>query len=421
MPVELGYETVPEFIDKIEDFSHFQEKAGITSGVEHIWGVFLKDMERILNFDLCALFLVNEETHEFELYGVAPEAMRDECLKELDLQIECGVFSWVIDRRLPSVLPSTVFKKRTAVMLPLCTVNRTLGAVLSITQLEESAITMETLKLLGILARQCSLVMENAFLYDHLRKEHESLQKAQSQIIQTEKLASIGRLTRAASHEILNPLNIISGYAHLLKLGAERDSKPSRYLAEIIKESGRIAKVVSGLMQFKGSDAVKTSSADINAVVEKALSLTEYAAKFNKVAVSFAPMPEIPPVVGDSEDLMQVIISIINNSLEAMPEGGDLEIGIEAYRVNEAGQEGKGFVKVKITDTGCGIPEDIRERVLEPFVTTKGDKAMGLGLYMAYCVVQRCGGTIQIGSGPGERGACVTLALPLADKYGDRA
>jgi signal transduction histidine kinase len=273
---------------------------------------------------------------------------------------------------------------------------------------------METLRLLGILARQCSLVMENALLYEHLRREHESLQKAQSQIIQTEKLASIGRLTRAASHEILNPLNIISGYAHLLKLGAGDDSKPSRYLNEIINESGRIAKVVSGLMAFKGSDALKTSSADINSVVEKAISLTEYAAKFNKVAISFLAVPGISPVVGDSEDLMQVIISIINNSLEAMPEGGDLEIELEPHLVERGGQEGEGFVKIKITDTGCGVPGDIREKVLEPFFTTKGDKAMGLGLYMAYCVIQRCGGTVQLESGYGEKGTCVTIILPLA-------
>jgi len=416
MAAELGPEAYQDFINNIEDFSHFQEKAGITSGVEHIWGVFLKDMGRILNVDLCALFLVNEETHEFELYGVAPEAMRDECLKELDLQIECGVFSWVIDRRLPSVLPSTVFKKRTALMLPLCTANRTLGAVLTVTKMEKSSITMETSRLLGILARQCSLVMENAMLYEHLRKEHESLQKAQSQIIQTEKLASIGRLTRAASHEILNPLNIISGYAHLLKLGSGGDSKPSRYLNEIINESGRIAKVVSGLMQFKGSDALKAASTDLNSVIEKAISLTEYAAKFNKVRMDFSPVPGIGKVMGDSEDLIQVIISIINNSLEAMPEGGDLEIRIEP--VKGGGHEEEGFVKVKITDTGCGIPEDVREKALEPFFSTKGDKAMGLGLYMAYCVVQRCGGTIQIGSGPGDKGTCVTIMLPLADKTG---
>ncbi len=410
MPAELGHESVIELIDKIEDFSHFQEKAAMTSGIEHIWQVFVKDLERILPFDIAALFLVNEESHEFDLKAVVPDSKREDCLRELDLQIECGVFAWVIGRRHPAVLPSIVFKKKKALLLPLCTANRTIGAVLAVTGLEESAITMETLKLIGVLTRQCSLVIENAFLYEHVRREHESLLKAQAQIIQTEKLASIGRLTRAASHEILNPLNIISGYAHLLLVGAGEDSKPARYLKEIIKESARIAKVVSGLMQFKAQNGSRPSPLNINEVIEKALSLTEYAARFNKVSLTFERAEALPTVKAEPEELLQVIVSVINNALEAMPEGGRLEITTRVAGF-EAGPR-KGFVEVAISDTGCGIPADIQDKIFEPFFTTREDGALGLGLYLSYCVVERIGGEIRVKSGDGGPGTKVSILLP---------
>jgi signal transduction histidine kinase len=412
MAVEGGHDAVLELIEKIVDFSHFQEKAGITSGISHIWDAFVKDMERILPPEALAMFLVNEETHEFELKEVLPASKGDECVNELDLQIECGVFSWVIGRRLPAVLPALRFKKRTILLIPLCTANRTIGAVLAVTKLEESAITMETLKLLGVLARQFSLVMENAMLYEHLRKEHESLQKAQAQIIQTEKLASIGRLTRAASHEILNPLNIISGYAHLLLLGAGGDSKPSRYLNEIIKESGRIAKVVSGLMQFKGGNSADGAEADIADVVERALSLTEHAARFNKVEIRFSRKDGMPKASVDPEELLRVVLSVINNALEAMPEGGTLTIDVRAG-LERQGKKGC-YVELEIKDTGCGIPKEIQDRVFEPFFTTRKDNSLGLGLYMSYCIVEKRGGEIRINSDDKEGGTKVTIALPCA-------
>lgn len=412
MAVEGGHDAVLELVEKIVDFSHFQEKAGITSGIGHIWDAFVKDMERILTSEALALFLVNDETHEFEIEEVLPAPRGDECVKELDMQIECGVFSWVMGRRLPAVLPALRFKKRTILLIPLCTASRIIGAVIAVTQLEESAITMETLKLLGVLARQCSLVMENAMLYERLRKEHESLQRAQAQIIQTEKLASIGRLTRAASHEILNPLNIISGYAHLLLLGAGGGSKPSSYLNGIIREAGRIAKVVSGLMQFKGGNAANGAEADIADVVDRALSLTEHAARFNKVEVKFTRKEGMPKACVDAEELLQVVLSVINNALEAMPEGGILSI--DARLGGERPGKKGSYVELEIRDTGCGIPKEIQDRVFEPFFTTRKDNSLGLGLYMSYCIVEKHGGEIRISSGEKEGGTRVLIVLPSA-------
>ena len=172
-----------ELIDKIERLGQFQERIDFPSSVNEIWKTFLADVQNLIEIEVCALFLVDENTHEFSLKYVVPEDQEKACRDEIDLQIECGIFSWIINRRQPALIPAMAFDNvKSVVMLPLSTVKRTLGVVLILTPIQESFITHENLKLLTILTRECSLVMENTLLYDGLRKEHLSLEKANKEI-----------------------------------------------------------------------------------------------------------------------------------------------------------------------------------------------------------------------------------------------
>jgi diguanylate cyclase (GGDEF)-like protein len=127
--------------------------------------------------------MVDENTSEFVLKFTVPENKARLCRKEIDLQIECGIFSWIINRRQPALIPGLAFEKeKSVVMLPLSTVKRTLGVVLILTPIQESFITHEKMKLLTILTKECSLVMENAMLYARLRKERLALEKANREI-----------------------------------------------------------------------------------------------------------------------------------------------------------------------------------------------------------------------------------------------
>ena len=171
------------FIEKMERLNQFQDKIDTPSNIGQIWGVFLAEFKNLIAVDVCALFLVDEDTHEFVLNEVSPGDQGPVCQREVGLQIDCGMFSWIINRRQPALIPSLVFKgDKTIVMLPLATNRRTLGVVLIVTQIKESAITQEDLKLVTILLKQCSLVMENTLLYEHLKKEHDSLQQANKEI-----------------------------------------------------------------------------------------------------------------------------------------------------------------------------------------------------------------------------------------------
>jgi diguanylate cyclase (GGDEF)-like protein len=172
-----------ELIDKIEHLGQFQDRIDFPATIGQIWEVFLGDVRGLIEIEVCALFLVDDATHEFVLEYAFPENRKAICKKEADYQIECGIFSWIINRRQPALIPALASEnKKSIVMLPLSTVKRTLGVVMIKTPIKESFITHEIIKLLTMLAKQYSLVLENTLLYDRLMKKHASLEKANGEI-----------------------------------------------------------------------------------------------------------------------------------------------------------------------------------------------------------------------------------------------
>ena len=132
--LQAGYQSILEFIDKMEQLIQFQEKVDIPYDFNQVWNVFLGHIQHVLYIDVCALFIVEEDTHEFALKSVYPEEQGGISREEMDFQIECGVFPWVIKRRKPAIVPSLAFKnQKTIIMLPLSTLKRTLGMVLIVT------------------------------------------------------------------------------------------------------------------------------------------------------------------------------------------------------------------------------------------------------------------------------------------------
>jgi diguanylate cyclase (GGDEF)-like protein len=173
-----------ELAEKIEQLAQFQDKIEFPTSIARIWEAFQRDARNLIEIECCALFTVDETTQEFVLAHAAPEGLKAEFQKEVDAQIEVGTFSVILKRRQPSFTPSLVFRHElSVVLLPLATVKRTLGMVMVLTPFQESLVTQENMRLLSVLARQCSLVMENSLLYDKLRKDKESLQEANAKIL----------------------------------------------------------------------------------------------------------------------------------------------------------------------------------------------------------------------------------------------
>jgi signal transduction histidine kinase len=412
--LQKGYQAVLEFTDKMEQLSQFQDKIDIPSNISQIWRVLLDDIRNSIKVEVCGLFLVDENTHEFALKNASPEDKGPICQREIDYQIECGTFSWIINRRQPALIPSLVFKdKKTIILLPLSTVKRTLGVVLVLTPIEESSITQESLKLLTMLAKQCSLVMENTLLFEHLSKEHETLKKAQAQIVQGEKLASIGRLAAGASHEILNPLNIIAGHIQLLLMDKDLSPRLSKHLDIMRDQSDRIAKIIKGLLQFSHHPKPRIREVKLNSLIEMVLSMFEHEARFYSIEIIKEIDPNLPSVMGNDERLSQVLFNLLSNSINAMSEGGTLTISAKTS-ANDGRLSGKsGFVEVRFQDTGCGIAEENIDKIFDPFFTLKEDgNGIGLGLSLSYGIVREHGGTISVESKVNE-GTNFTIYLPV--------
>lgn len=403
-----------EFIDKMEELGQFQDKIDISSTIGQIWGGFLSEIRKHIIIDVCALFLVDEESYEFKLNKAYPEEKKDICQKEVEYQIEGGMFSWIINRRKPAIIPSFVFKdQKTIIMLPLSTMKRTIGVVMVLTPLEESAITQENLRLMTMLAKQCSLVMENSILYNNLREEHEALQVAQARVLQAEKLASIGRLTAGASHEILNPLNVISGHIQLL-LMKDGDIRNGQKPLEIIKsQTERITNIVKGLAQFSRYSDSKKTDVDIGHLVNKFADAARLKMIDDKIKLKVENAPDLPEIEGVEKNLFDVFKFLLSNSKDAMPKGGTVTIRTSVVNGHMLSDKNGRHIRLDFNDTGCGIPKKNIEKIFEPFFTTKGGEyRTGLGLSLGYGIIRDHDGEMQVESEE-NKGTNMIVYLPL--------
>ena len=417
--LQSGYQAILEFIDKMEQLIQFQDRIDIPSNIEQIWSVLLEDIRSLISIEACALFLVDEDSYEFVLNNVSPGEKESICRDEIRLQIECDMFSWVINRRQPSILPSLVFRdEKTIIMLPLSTMKRTLGVVLLLTSIEEESITRENIKLLTLLAKQCSLVMENTLLYENLRKEHDSLQEAQDQIIEAEKLASIGRLTAGASHEILNPLNIISSYIQFMLMDKNLDPGIMKYLNIMRGQSERISRIVKGLLQFSQYPNETMVEVNINDIILNALSVIEHEARANRIEIIMDFSNDLPVVMGNAENLSRAFFNLLSNSKDSLSEGGTIRISTRIAPGSHDKSKGSNFIEITVEDNGCGISEDNINKIFEPFFSTKdtGDRT-GLGLSISYGIIKEHGGNIDVKSGV-NKGTVFIVTLPFKRETG---
>jgi signal transduction histidine kinase len=275
-----------------------------------------------------------------------------------------------------------------------------------VSSLPADEITFETLTLLSLISRQVGLIMENIKAYTSLADEHQALLDAQERIILSEKMASIGRLASRASHEILNPLNIIMGNAQLLLAKANLDATKKKYVERILSQAERIEGIVRALIKVSDLSSTHKKPLDLTKLVEKSIKL--FRTDFSKadIRVYFNSDSREITVLGHELGLLEVMVSIFRNSVEAMPNGGKIEISLSS-------NPGLGTATLTVSDNGVGIQEDDLDKLFEPFFTTKNTKNnLGIGLYLAYTIIKEHGGNIEI-TGEEGKGAATTITLPL--------
>ncbi len=406
-------EAIRELAQKIEDLIYFPEKIEKPARISKIWEAFSAEIQHHIDVDACALFRVDDRTHEFTLKHWRPDDAKTSCRREIDAQIECGMFAWIINRRLPAIIPSLVFKnRRTLIMLPLTTQTKTLGLVMVVTTIQEGAITHERLKLLAILAKQCALIMENTLLYAQLQEEHESLQKAQQRIIQAEKFSAFGRMTSGAFHEFLNPLNILSGHLQLMEMSDLPADQVREYAALMRTQTERMAAMVKSLQRFSAPRQRDCRNVDIAPVIADAMETARSRHADAEVIFELDITPDCPTVNINPEDFLNVLVHMLDNAYDAMSHSGRIQIQLRAGIFEDIRLTGEKMVVCRLIDDGRGIPADNLGKVFDPFFTTKdiGD-GTGLNLSICYALIQSMGGTITVQSEEGL-GAAFSIYLP---------
>src|SRR6202790_2979375 len=235
------------------------------------------------------------------------------------------------------------------------------------------------------------------------------LKRLEEQLIQDEKLAAMGQMLAGVAHELNNPLTAILGVTELLRDQETADENTKRQLELTHRQARRAARIVQNLLEFSRPAAPQKKPVEVNSLVERTLKLQEHFFRRNNVQVDFQCQTDLPPVIGDANQLIQVFLNLISNAEHAIREVR--ETGRIQLRIGRIG----GHISLTVQDDGVGILPEALPRLFDPFYTTKRPGGgTGLGLSICMSIVREHGGSIDVETLPAG-GTAFTVYLPIAD------
>lgn len=237
---------------------------------------------------------------------------------------------------------------------------------------------------------------------EQLSDANRELWRVSRHLSEVERLAAAGQTAAQFAHEVGTPLNLISGHVQLLRLKskAENDSR----LAIISEQIERIERIVRGMLDRTKLPTGETNYLDVNEVLRRTFEATAPLLDERKIMLEEKLSENLPPISGNADHLQQVFINLINNALDAMPDGGELKI--------ETSREGNSVV-INFADDGSGMTEDVRLKIFDTLYTTKGTRGTGLGLVVVKQIIQEHNGSIEVESETGK-GTKFHLRFPIA-------
>jgi signal transduction histidine kinase len=243
--------------------------------------------------------------------------------------------------------------------------------------------------------------------YNELSEYDKRLRENQEQLIQAEKLTSLGQMAASIAHEVNNPLAGVLVYTQLLtkKINSDKFTKEGAldYLSKMEAELIRSTRLIRNLLDFARQSPPALREVNANDVLDRALDLAAHSAELQNIQVSKELDPSLPRIMADFDQLQQVCMNLIMNAIQAMPDGGMLTLRTSA--------DSDGQIKIQVQDTGCGISQENMRKLFTPFFTTKEkDKGVGLGLAVSHGIIQRHKGRIEVKSEEGK-GATFTIYL----------
>ena len=242
-----------------------------------------------------------------------------------------------------------------------------------------------------------------------VQERTDEIKRIHSQLFRSEKLASLGKLAAGVAHEINNPLTGILTNSSLLLEDLDPQDPRRDDVEVMVKETIRCREIVKRLLDFAKQTKPQKNLTDINALIENIILLVRNQTSFRSVRIEKNLDPAIPQIQSDTDQIQQVFVNIILNAAEAMTKGGSLTI-------TSLLPPGHDFITISFADTGPGISEADREKIFDPFYTTK-EHGTGLGLSISYGIIEQHGGSISVDSTPGK-GSTFIIHLPITSMEG---
>lgn len=240
------------------------------------------------------------------------------------------------------------------------------------------------------------------------RKSREQAQSLEQQLIASGRLVSLGEITASMAHEFNNPLGIIMGFVEEMQSTTPSDAADFQTLKIIDEEAKRCQKIIQGLMEFARPTPVTPQTTDVGALIAKTLKMIDARLYKQKVGLTEAVAPHLPPIHADAQQLEQVLVNLYLNALDAMLGGGHLTVSAQLA-------DGGSFpdsVVITVGDTGHGIANDDLQKIFQPFFTARKKAGMGLGLSICERIIKNHGGEIEVETEQGQ-GTLFRIRLPV--------
>jgi signal transduction histidine kinase len=335
------------------------------------------------------------------------------------LKVGEGISGWVVQNGKPIIVEDvkkearfsdrfdkeTGFKTKSLICVPLTIREKTMGAIQVINKKNGGHFTEEDTELLTALAQQIAVALDNAKLYHRLEENFqltaEELKITQQKLIRSERSAAIANLVQGVAHEVRNPIMSIGGFAARMKESLGKNHKFKKYLDIILQETSRLEKLVRDVKELAEMQDIHLQPTDIKDLLDNVIEEFSPIISGRSIRLETDIQEDLPVMNLDKAQIARAVKNIIQNSIEALPEGGELKIGAQAVDAH---------VRIVVKDTGIGVDEDKLNSILDPFVTSKTTGA-GLGLTMVYQIISNHQGELEIRRlGKGTK---VTLDLPV--------
>ena len=377
--------------------------------LEEVMDLVVWKVTEIINAKGAILRLLNIETDELETsaaYGIgknylqkgptfSKKVITDICLRNKVIMID-DILS---NPRVQYPKEAEAEGIRFIVDVPLSIANDVFG-LLRIYFTETREFSEDELNFIVAIAEQCSCALGKARLIENQELKYHQL------ALQTEKLSALGRMAAGIAHEINNPLAGILLYSSNLAKKVSEDTPLREGLDIIIHETIRCRRIIQELLDFSRERELQKIPTNINNIIEKTLNILENEFKLNRVKLNKNLAEDMPETMLDGNQIEQVFVNLIINSLQALPEGGIVSV---TSSINPA----KEMVTVEIADNGYGIEKEALNKIFEPFYSTK-PKGTGLGLSVSYGIIRKHQGHIEVDSEQGK-GTRFLIEIPLTD------